>query len=295
MKSRLLFGPVPLFIAAALFAADLLSGTHWGFLVLITVVCAGSVFEVGRAYHTESMRVPYGLATGGAIGWMLLAGLLFLGPDGILRYLSWNLFLPRNLILSYGGFMVPLHAIMGGVVLFGVRDCSPERVRGLLAGFALVVFFCVIYLQAFVLVHQFLKPTMATFWVLFIVLVNKGADTGSYFIGTWFGSHRMTPRLSPNKTWEGLAGGLASGLLISLLFALFSRIGQQPSTAVVAGTGVLLSLAGATGDLVGSLFKRGADREDSSVLFPELGGVLDISDCFLVSLPVSLPIILLIS
>ncbi len=295
MKSRFLFAPVPILIGAAAFAVDFWTGMHVGIFLLICFVSAGSVWELGRAFSSESSQVPFRLSSLCVLLWLAVTGGVFLLPERVAGLFHLSLTGPGGIILTYGGVMGPLFLFIVTYVLYGIRTPSPGRVRGMLLGFGLLVFFSTIYMQAFLLLHLFsARPATGTFWVLFIVLVNKGSDTGAYLVGKWIGSRKMTPRLSPNKTWEGLVGGLLSGVLITVPFALFSRIGSDRSVLLVLGIGLFLSLAAAAGDLVGSLLKRGAEVEDSSVLFPELGGILDISDCFLVSLPVSLLFLLLI-
>lgn len=125
--------------------------------------------------------------------------------------------------------------------------------------------------------------------VCYLVAVVKTTDIGAYFVGSLCGRHKLIPRISPGKTWEGFFGGLAAGLAMSLLLrALFhGHCGLLPlrlADAMVLG--LLLPLAGTAGDLTESMLKRAAGAKDSSVVIPGMGGVLDVLDSLLFAAPV---------
>jgi phosphatidate cytidylyltransferase len=124
------------------------------------------------------------------------------------------------------------------------------------------------------------------YWVLFLAIVTWAADTGAFFAGRRWGRRRLAGRVSPGKSWEGVAGGLAGSLLVAALAAV--ALGLTP----VAGLGALLLvttgavLASVVGDLSESLFKREAGLKDSGSLLPGHGGVLDRIDSLTASAPV---------
>lgn len=124
-----------------------------------------------------------------------------------------------------------------------------------------------------------------------LVIVVKMGDTGAYTCGRLFGRHKMTPLLSPGKTWEGAAGGMVFALLGSwLAFNLLPRamgfeLPQQPWNWVVFG--IAVGIAGVIGDLAESLFKRDMGRKDSSTWMPGFGGLLDLLDSILFAAPVA--------
>ncbi|MBN1556754.1 MAG: CDP-archaeol synthase [Lentisphaerae bacterium] len=124
--------------------------------------------------------------------------------------------------------------------------------------------------------------------VLYLVLVVKSSDMGAYFTGKLVGRHKLFPRLSPGKTWEGVAGGIAAALAVSLAFCWtvggdMGRMTLTTGHAVVLG--VLLAVAGLIGDLCESLLKRAAGTKDSSSAIPGLGGILDVLDSLLFGAP----------
>ena len=133
--------------------------------------------------------------------------------------------------------------------------------------------------------------------ILYLIAVVKASDMGAYFTGRVLGRHKLIPRLSPNKTWEGLVGGVAFSLLVSVLFWRFSdgRLGEisfRVGDAVVLG--VLLAAAGVIGDLVESMIKRNAAIKDSGSMIPGMGGILDVLDSLLFGAPVLYAYIVLV-
>ncbi len=122
-------------------------------------------------------------------------------------------------------------------------------------------------------------------WLLTALMIVWMADTGAYFAGRKFGRRKLSPRISPNKTVEGLAGGVFAALLFGLLFAALAgaAAGQLPWIALAI---VLTVLASVIGDLFESLLKRQAGVKDSSDLIPGHGGILDRIDSVLAALPV---------
>lgn len=111
------------------------------------------------------------------------------------------------------------------------------------------------------------------------------ADTAAYFVGSRLGRRKMSPRVSPKKTWEGFAGGV----LMTPIFGALA--GLLPATSAVtplhgAILGLLISLVGPIGDLGESVMKRQAGVKDSSNLIPGHGGMLDRIDSVVVSFAV---------
>ncbi|MEI6149471.1 MAG: CDP-archaeol synthase [bacterium] len=132
--------------------------------------------------------------------------------------------------------------------------------------------------------------------LLYLIVVVKASDVGAYFVGNAIGRHKLFPRISPGKTWEGLAGGLVTGVLASLAFfcllrgeitgpspALFGCLSLDMADAWILG--VLLAAIGVIGDLVESLLKRSAGLKDSGHLLPGMGGILDVLDSLLFAGP----------
>ncbi len=121
-------------------------------------------------------------------------------------------------------------------------------------------------------------------WWFFLALpIVWLADSGAYFIGKQFGRHKLSPRLSPKKTWEGYFGGIFVGTLGGILLAaLWRHFGGLPlSLAGGAWMGGILSVLTTLGDLGESMLKRQAGVKDSGKIFPGHGGALDRIDTWL--------------
>ncbi|GAB1596294.1 phosphatidate cytidylyltransferase [Lysobacter claricitrinus] len=122
-------------------------------------------------------------------------------------------------------------------------------------------------------------------WLLTSLATIWAADTGAYFAGRHLGRHKLAPRISPNKTIEGLGGGVVVGTIVAILFSLMAGAATKDlwKVAIVAAASVLVSVIG---DLFESLLKRHAGKKDSGTLIPGHGGVLDRIDAVLAALPV---------
>jgi phosphatidate cytidylyltransferase len=121
-------------------------------------------------------------------------------------------------------------------------------------------------------------------WLMYALLLNWIGDTGAFYFGRLLGRHKMAPRVSPKKSWEGA--------IASLLFSvagggayLWYFIPSIPVPQIVILT-VVCNIAGQLGDLAESAMKRGAGTKDSSAILPGHGGFLDRVDSTLFTLPV---------
>ncbi|GAB3727578.1 phosphatidate cytidylyltransferase [Luteimonas pelagia] len=121
-------------------------------------------------------------------------------------------------------------------------------------------------------------------WLLVAVVIVWAADTGAYFAGRRFGRRKLAPRVSPNKTIEGLLGGLAAAVVTGVALAPLAgaELAQLPAVALVALVAGMFSVVG---DLFESLLKRHVGVKDSGNLIPGHGGLLDRLDGVLAALP----------
>jgi phosphatidate cytidylyltransferase len=126
--------------------------------------------------------------------------------------------------------------------------------------------------------------TDGAWWLLLILMITFAVDSGAYLIGKPFGRHKLAPRVSPKKSWEGYAGGVLFGVLFGGLFGLLWHA-RVPAIGLPDGVllGVLIALITPVGDLAISAFKRQADLKNSSDLIPGHGGILDRLDTVLVA------------
>lgn len=120
-------------------------------------------------------------------------------------------------------------------------------------------------------------------WVLLLVSTVWMGDICAYLSGSFLGKHRLYPKISPKKTYEGLFGAMAGSALTALVFTrvCLPHVGSTPSLLLGIGIGGL----GQLGDLTESMLKRSAQVKDSGSLIPGHGGMLDRLDSFLFSAP----------
>ena len=159
--------------------------------------------------------------------------------------------------------------------------CATKRVapwlHWLCGWLVLVPAFC-----ALVLLHE--SGPQGRWWVLLLLVLVWSADIGAYFAGRRFGRHRLAPRLSPGKSWEGVLGGAAACLVLGIVVVLGTGDAfATPWMLPVLCAGV--ALISVVGDLMESLFKRQAGVKDSGTFIPGHGGVLDRIDSLCAAAP----------
>lgn len=151
---------------------------------------------------------------------------------------------------------------------------------------------------------QLREQWRGAFLLLFLLLLVWAGDIFAYFIGKPLGHHRMSPRVSPNKTWEGAVASVLASVAVGVLMFHYARpissallhahlidlqdgIFNEPrSLFPVVVLSVVLNVASQLGDLVESLIKRGARAKDSGAILPGHGGMLDRIDALLFAAPV---------
>lgn len=121
-------------------------------------------------------------------------------------------------------------------------------------------------------------------WLMLAMLLSWVGDTFAYYTGKAIGRHKMAPRVSPAKTWEGAAGSVVGAVLAGSVYGHY-LIPNAPVVEVLAASAIG-NCAGQIGDLCESAFKRGAGVKDSGTLLPGHGGWLDRIDSTLFTLPV---------
>ena len=152
------------------------------------------------------------------------------------------------------------------------------------------------WLLSFILKIFFFKTASGTpegaafdggFCLLFFILVTKCSDIGAYSLGSLIGRHKMIPKVSPGKTWEGFAGAILLSTAVALVIAHYfgaTKLGGMTLTHA-AVLGPLMAVGAVVGDLVESVFKRDSGIKDSGSFFPGIGGILDLLDSLLFNAP----------
>jgi phosphatidate cytidylyltransferase len=147
----------------------------------------------------------------------------------------------------------------------------------MLIGWMLLLPTCLALYQLRAISPLLLLGFMATIWI---------SDTAAYFTGRSFGKHKLAPTISPNKTWEGVAGALIAVLIYGL--AWDSWLNEESIASKLVPLLLFMAILGIIGDLYESLIKRHAEVKDSGNILPGHGGILDRIDALTSSLPLAI-------
>jgi len=237
--------------------------------------------------------------------------LIILGPPSILHLMVllatflglreyYNLVLPHSkrieravgiglglilsIIISFGAmkeislFFVIILLILSVLFMATSKDLSstiPEM------GMTLFGIFFIGFLLAYVSLIRNLPN--GRLWVLFLIATVWAGDISALLSGSFFGKHKLYPKISPNKTFEGLGGSIVGSIIVALAFALLFLPRLQKGVCIFLAIGI--GISGQLGDFTESMLKRSAHVKDSGTLIPGHGGMLDRLDSFLFSAP----------
>jgi len=143
-------------------------------------------------------------------------------------------------------------------------------------------YFSIIYLGLLSAFCMAIRIDFGPWVLLMFVFTVKSADIGAYAVGSLWGKHKFSPKISPGKTWEGMAGALAIAMIVTVLFAESCDIMVWWLAAIF---GFCFAFIGQFGDLAESMIKRDAKQKDSANNVPGFGGILDIIDSPLAAAP----------
>jgi phosphatidate cytidylyltransferase len=192
----------------------------------------------------------------------------------------------RANLLPLGEELVLVFGILGAFIRLVVRpQQNPAPITT--AALTILGLMYVPFLFNFVAVLAFMPGNAGwnRFLLIYLLAVTKFSDVGAYVIGSLWGRHKMIPRVSPGKTWEGFAGAMITSLAISVAMVHWMG-GQELSLTSGIVLGLLLPLVSVLGDLAESLVKRDASIKDSGRTIPGIGGALDLIDSILFTAPV---------
>lgn len=231
------------------------------FAILVAFLISLGTLELATALRKSGRRVPRVAVVISSI--TLAAGSYFYGAFGTLAGLAFALTL---LVIwrLFESFMPSLEVP------------AKTLMRDVFSGLFTLVYVALLGSVALLL----LNLELGQFWIFTLLTVVVFIDTGAYAAGVTLGKHKMTPRISPNKTWEGFAGAAIAGSVAAVLCAVFLL--QQPWWIGLI-IGLLVLLTATLGDLSESLIKRNLGIKDMSTWIPGHGGLLDRLDSVLPS------------
>lgn len=199
-----------------------------------------------------------------------------------------------SLLVAATGFLDAAQARgLLGIAVLGILSRAVLRPRGstaegvrTAAGEALGLLYIPFLLQFF---YELFHGEKGFVRVVGLLVLVWAYDTGAFLVGSRWGRHKLTPQLSPGKSWEGVLGGLLWAFLAALAVVGVGEIAPGLSGIALLGHALGLSLgmsaAAQLGDLFESLLKRAAGVKDAGALFPGHGGMLDRIDALLFALP----------
>ena len=144
--------------------------------------------------------------------------------------------------------------------------------------------FYIFFLLSFAVTLRYLHNGVCI--LVMVLLVSKFGDIGGYLLGRKYGKHKLAKVISPNKTIEGACFSLLFSVLIAVIFSLIPAI-RVFSLKWSVVFGIIVGFSALLGDLAESLLKRDANVKDAGNLVPAFGGILDVIDCLLISMPVA--------
>ena len=190
--------------------------------------------------------------------------------------------------VHFGQELVLVFSLLGGLIRLVVVH-ETHKAPIITAALTVLGLLYVPYLFSFVAMLAFMQgdPEQNRFILIYLLAVTKFSDVGAYVIGSLFGRHKMIPRISPGKTWEGFAGAILTSLAISVAMTYLMRP-HIPALSFADSIilGLLLPLVSVVGDLAESVVKRDASIKDSGKTIPGIAGALDLIDSILFTAPV---------
>lgn len=272
--------------ALAVFAAmygclrwDVVNGSGWAWAALLALFALFGMREFYRMARTADIQ-PFSL-----LGYVT-------GPLWVLAQ-EWELSGESALHLSASpAWMVFLFATTAAMVLQLTRRSNENALTNVAATLLGLVYCAMLPALSSHFRHlQFGPggwPMHGVEFALVCVFVSKVSDIGALLTGSRWGRHKLIPRLSPGKTWEGAIGGLIFSIIL-LQFMVWTNPRMalasvnRPALVLLS---FLLAASGLAGDLVESAFKRNSRRKDAGTGVPGFGGVLDLTDSLMVASPV---------
>jgi len=271
MKSRLLTAlfalPVLILSIVLPYFLPQYPQTNWLFVVIAAFALVAGLYEFFSITKKLELKADASIAFLGAAAFFV--AFIFDAPKNA----------PDLLILTVAFFLMLVLATQ----MFRFQKDFSKMLTGV--GVTVLGVLYVVFLGGFLVATRVgFDPILSSKLLLFYFAVNFGSDAGAYFVGKNLGKHKLNPKISPGKTWEGLIGGIlfsaAFAALATLLF--FPELSYQFSIPLA----VVMAVVGVIGDLAESAMKRGADIKDAANFLPGHGGLLDRLDSLLFNAPI---------
>ena len=234
------------------------------FTILISIAATVALWEYYRLVFT------------GKAG--LLSDIILLWGYGIGLAFIWSIFLVgTDLSVSIIGLNLLVVALIS-LFRFKTDPSVLDRVVKQLQG----MIYIPVLLSFLILIRE---SSSGMIWVFILLAVVFAGDTSAYYVGSYFGRHKLSPAISPGKTIEGSIGGLAANLIVGGVAKIFFLSALSWGLSLLFF--LVVGIAGQVGDLFESELKRASGIKDSSGILPGHGGILDRIDALLFAAPMA--------
>lgn len=242
----------------------------WLQLLFVAMAAAAMVFALYEFYVLARKRDMKPDVAAGFLGAAALFTIFYFAEPG--RDFDFSL-IQLTLVIFTAGVLIA--ATLRGAPFDRIIASSGATILGVL--------YIVLLGGHLVAVRMGFEQKLSAHLLSFFFLVLMGADTGAYYTGRAIGKHKLAPKISPGKTWEGVAGGMAAALLLATVshFWFFRELPLKWALPLAA----VMMILGVLGDLSESALKRSAGAKDAAKLLPGHGGVLDRLDSLLFNAP----------
>jgi len=220
---------------------------HWLFLVIVALMAVACYHEFAGIAAAHSVPGPLWIG-------FLLGGVFLVEPNAVRLFPIPALLLALRLSDLSKGLAFAGSVLLGVLYVFGAWRCAID-------------------LRA-----------ISPYWILFALAINWVGDIAAFYAGRTFGKHKLSPRVSPGKSWEGAVGSIIGAAIFGAIFE--SKLDLGVGMATMIALCIVCNIAGQVGDLAESALKRGAGLKDSGTLLPGHGGFLDRLDSSLFTMPV---------
>lgn len=265
---------LPILIAAVVIPV-FFQGSQWAnapFVALAAAALGGGLFEFFSLAKRLELKGDAGVAYIASVV-LFVSFALFDAPAKA----------PDLILLILTGFVIAL--LISQTFRFQID--FPKMLAGI--GVTVVGVLYVAFLGSFIVAMRVgfesaSFPHLSTKLLGFFFLTIMGADSGAYYLGRAAGKHKIVPKISPGKSWEGLAGGLvlSAALAAGASLTFFKELPLRASIPLA----LAMTVVGFFGDIAESAMKRGAGAKDAASILPGHGGLLDRLDSLLFNAPV---------
>ncbi len=279
MLKRAIFGSV----FVAIVGVCLFLGSY-AWLALITVFFVISFLELLQKQFENDTNLEKWLKTTLVGLWFLTIAVLHYAAIGVFEWSKPFIPLP----VGYALFFIALIPLCFIFIAFEITKGEKAKFSNVQFLIFALSYLGIGYLSLLFLRHDILISKFDDDLVIYAFACIAGvwfSDTFAYLSGKFLGKHKMSPFISPNKTWEGFFGGLIFTAIFQVLFlSVFNQVAQWYDALIY---GLLLSAVSTFGDLFQSLWKRSIGIKDSGNIIPGHGGILDRMDAQLLAAPFS--------